>query len=395
MTEHHDVVVVGAGLLGLAAARALARRDVDVVVLEQDSVGHQGSGSKGSCRIFRLGYEDAGYVALARQARELWNELEHAAGEPLLHPVPQLTSGSKMPVVMAALRQAGAACELLSAAEAAERFPGVAVGGPALLEPESAVIAADRVLATLAAAVPDLRTGVRVTSLADDGRRARLGTSPGTTSPGTASADGGGASADGGGADIEADTVIVCAGPWSGGLLGTAGIALRSAATLEQVAYLTGIPHGGLPIFIHFGAEVPYGLPVPGSPRYKFGLHHTGQAADPARQDQAADGELSRRIERAARRFLPSLDPRPAAVERCVYDNSPDTDFIVDRIGNVVIGSGTSGHGFKFGPLLGEWLAVLAVPPEPGSGQGWLTGVPPRFAAGRLANRPIQSGYGR
>jgi glycine/D-amino acid oxidase-like deaminating enzyme len=47
-------------------------------------------------------------------------------------------------------------------------------------------------------------------------------------------------------------------------------------------------------------------------------------------------------------------------VERCVYDNTPDEDFILDRIGNVVVGCGTSGHGFKFGPLLGEWLAALA-----------------------------------
>ena len=70
-------------------------------------------------------------------------------------------------------------------------------------------------------------------------------------------------------------------------------------------------------------------------------------------------------LSEAVRRLLPGLDPTPVATERCVYDNSPDTDFVLDRIGSVVVGCGTSGHGFKFGPLLGQVLADLAeaVPP--------------------------------
>ena len=67
----------------------------------------------------------------------------------------------------------------------------------------------------------------------------------------------------------------------------------------------------------------------------------------------------------AARRLLPALDPEPVATERCIYDNSADTDFVVDRVGDVVVGCGTSGHGFKFGPLLGELLADLADGIEP------------------------------
>jgi sarcosine oxidase len=62
---------------------------------------------------------------------------------------------------------------------------------------------------------------------------------------------------------------------------------------------------------------------------------------------------------------------------RCVYDHSPDEDFILDRVGRIVIGSGTSGHAFKFGPLLGEWLADLAAGREPPR-------VPPRFSLGRF-----------
>ena len=64
-------------------------------------------------------------------------------------------------------------------------------------------------------------------------------------------------------------------------------------------------------------------------------------------------------------RLLPSLDPQPVATERCVYDNSPDTDFVLDRVGRIVVGCGTSGHAFKFGPLLGELLADLAEGRDP------------------------------
>ncbi len=64
-------------------------------------------------------------------------------------------------------------------------------------------------------------------------------------------------------------------------------------------------------------------------------------------------------------RLLPSLDPQPVATERCVYDNSADSDFVLDRVGRIVVGCGTSGHGFKFGPLLGELMADLAEGEDP------------------------------
>jgi sarcosine oxidase len=116
-----------------------------------------------------------------------------------------------------------------------------------------------------------------------------------------------------------------------------------------------------VPIFIGHGGEESYGLPVPGSPLYKIGWHHSGPAADLSALDLGPDELLTARLADLARRYLPDFSPDPVQTERCMYDNSPDEDFIVDRVGNVVIGSGTSGHGFKFGPLLGEWLADLAI----------------------------------
>jgi sarcosine oxidase len=378
-TEQLDVVVVGAGLLGLATASAVARRGRGVTVLEQATPGHRGAGSAGSCRIFRLGYPDPRYVAAARRALVHWHELERRSGQHILFRTPQLTIGAELAQVGAAMRAAGAPCELLPPAEVTARFPGIAAAGPALLEPESRVTSASTALAALAGEVADLRTGVRVTGLADDGRRVTLATDQGR---------------------LTARVVVVCAGPWTSGLLagggGTSatGVHVPSAPTLEQTAYL--IPAGGsggggvadstggeaageaglaprsdLPIFISYAEQAPYGLPVPGSGQYKIGIHPAGPPVSPDAQTQEADAVLSGQLAEVARRYLPRLDPRPVKVERCIYDNTPDQDFILDRVGNVVIGSGTSGHGFKFGPLLGEWLATLAgARPGPGGVAG-------------------------
>ena len=345
-----EIVVVGGGITGLSAAWALTRRGREVVVLDQAPVGHLGGGSHGSCRIFRRGYEDAWYVTLAGRARRPWAELEDACGERLLHPTPQLTFGPQMPQVLAAMTAVGAACELLPEAEAAARYPGRR---------------------------RDRRDAGRARVRRDRGRpcpRQPCGSGwPGRRPSGPACASPHwlttaapcGCSTNAG--DVEAGVVIVCAGPWTSRLLATAGIAVPASATLEQVAYLEpaaarhGTPADELPIFVHYDAVFPYGLPIPGSRRYKIGIHHSGPRVDPDHQDQSADEGLSERIEQAAKKYLPGLEPRPVMQERCIYDNTPDTDFIVDRSGNVVVGSGTSGHGFKFGPLLGEWLADLAL----------------------------------
>ncbi|HEV8220837.1 MAG TPA: FAD-dependent oxidoreductase [Streptosporangiaceae bacterium] len=364
----HEVAVVGAGLLGLATARALAARGRDVVTVEQATVGHPGGGSHGSCRIFRLGYPDPGYVTMAARSRQLWQDLEAESGRVILHPVPQLTFGPGLAAVHHGMRAAGAPAELLTAREAAERFPGVAAGGQALLEPESCVIAADQALAALAAAGPSVRTGFRVTEVRDDGREVTLRSADGEV--------------------LTAGSVVLCAGPWTAGLAARAGLRVPSAPTLEQVAYVApadGAPPP-MPIFIHQPEPAPYGLPVPGSGLYKIGIHPSGPPADLDRLTQDEDAALAARFREVAARFVPSHHAVAVRSERCVYDSTPDDDFVLDRSGRVVAGCGTSGHGFKFGPLLGGWLAGLALGEDPDP-------APARFALSRFS-RPAGASTG-
>jgi sarcosine oxidase len=360
-------IVVGAGLLGLSTAWALTRRGWHVVVLEAaDGAGHPRSGSKGDARIFRLGYPDPVYVQMAIRARGLWRDLEAASGRRLLHGGGQVTAGDPVALeaIAAALAAADEPAERLSPAQAAAL--GITVEGPALFEPASGVLAAAHCLRALCESGSfAVRTGVAATGLRER---------PGGITVATGDGDA-----------LEVDVVVDCAGPCALALLG-ATPAAAAAPSLPQVAYFRPAPGAAAgappPVFIEWGDDMLYGLPVPGpaghagghAGTYKVSHHTPGTVVegfdptDPAPYPD--DPALVSVLADAVGRLLPSLDPVPVATERCVYDNSADTDFVLDRVGHVVVGCGTSGHGFKFGPLLGQLLADLAEGAEPAAGLG-------------------------
>jgi sarcosine oxidase len=322
-----DVVIVGGGLLGLSTAYALRGRR-DVVVLEQDVVGHARGGSHGPTRIFRLGYAERRYVEMAMRAAELWRALEADAEMQLLHPTPQLTFGPGADAVFAALSAAGAPVGRISARAIGEQYPAFAGRGDAVLETGSAVIAADRTLTALqTVAGAELRERQRVVRV--DAHRVETAHEI-----------------------IDARAVVVCAGPWSRSLVNR----LPTTTTLEHVAYVrTG---AGLPIFIDFTEPAVYGLPTPGTDLYKIAVHHGGAPIDPDAgfvTDPAAVDALQNAVDE----WLP--EGELVEVDVCPYDNTSDESFIVERIDGIVVGAGTSGHAFKFGPLLGEQLARLVL----------------------------------
>ena len=347
--------MVGGGLFGLSAAWALSLPGWAVEVLEAGpAVGHEWSGSKGGARIFRLGYPEAHYVDMARRAAGLWQVLEAATGRRLLHQTGQASLGDEasLHAVAEALEVTGVPTEWLSAHEASARFPLIAAAGPVLYEPSSGVLAADECLRALCEAGDfELRTGARVTEIHERSEAEVVVTTDRH--------------------HLEADVVVLCAGPHTLTLLG-AGHSVSAPPSAPQVAYFAlaqGRQATDLPVFIEWGADMIYGLPVrrgadhggtckvshhtPGAPLAHHQLVHS---APPPPDDESLLAALCG----AVRRLLPGLDPEPVATERCVYDNSADTDFVLDRVGRVVLGCGSSGHGFKFGPLIGEILADLA-----------------------------------
>jgi sarcosine oxidase len=335
--ERADVVIVGAGLLGLSTAYALHGRR-DVVVLEREAVGHARAGSHGPSRVFRLGYPDRRYVEMAISALARWRALEEETGTALLQITGQLSFGPGAHDVFEALLSAGCGVERLDSASVAQRFPMFAGHGGAVFEPDSGVLAASAVLTGLQeAAGCDVREHTPVRRISDRERGVRIECD---------------------GYVVDANVAVVTAGPWTSSLVDAAP---TTFATLEHVAYVRPRSSAAArpPVFIDHGRPIIYGLPTPGSDLYKVALHHAGAVVDPDTADRKPDARAVETLEAAARAWLTDFDHVAEAVDTCIYDNTPDEHFIIQRSGNVVVGYGTSGHGFKFGVLLGEMLAGL------------------------------------
>jgi sarcosine oxidase len=349
------VVVIGAGVMGSATARSLGARGVDVVLFEQFALGHSRGSSHGPVRIYRLSYPHPDYVRLSRRALPLWRELEEAAGERLLVTTGGLDCGPGAEECAASLAECGEEYEWLTPAECEERFPAIALdesSGRVLFQPDAGVTLADRTVAAQVRlareAGVEVRPEVSVRSLQDDGDGVRV-----------AAGDG----------ELQARTAVVTAGSWAGEVLGRVrpGPSLRSI--LQTVSYF-GLTDGKLeptlPTWIEWGGAPEqlafYALPPVGeAPGLKAGEHVGGVPVDPRDGPFAPDPEHERSLGELIRRRFPQHDPVPVRSESCLYTMTPDEDFIVDRVGNVVIGAGFSGHGFKFAPLVGEILADLAM----------------------------------
>ncbi|HEX4062709.1 MAG TPA: N-methyl-L-tryptophan oxidase [Streptosporangiaceae bacterium] len=361
--ERVGVVVVGAGVMGSAAARVLGARGVRTVLLEQFGLGHARGSSHGATRIFRFVYPDPGYVRMALAAREAWLQLEAAAGQELLVTTGGVDAGPDAEACAAALRACGVRHSWLTGGELRERFPQVAAepGERMLFQPDAGTLLAGRAVAALQELAR--RDGV---SIAD--QTPVLGLDPAGEGVLVRTAAG----------EISARVAVVAAGGWNGPLLaGVVPRVPRLTVTLQQIRYFSARAEDGgsaqagdrWPTFIESQAGRPtwYTVPAAGeAPGVKVASHAPGRVVDPGagpfdRIDPALEAEAAQYV----RRRLPGLDPAGFGAETCLYTWTENEDFVVDRVGPVVVGGGGSGHAFKFGPVLGEMLADLAMGQEP------------------------------
>jgi glycine/D-amino acid oxidase-like deaminating enzyme len=314
------VAVVGAGIMGAASAWALTRAGHDVSVHEQFELDHGRGSSHGPTRIFRLAYTDRAWVERAREALAAWRALEAETREALLELdglvecFPSIDQSSA-----AELNACGVAWHEVEPAPHGIVLPE---GWSALIQPEAGVIRADRARRALLGDTPVERG--RVDSLDD----------------------------------LDADTVVVAAGPWAPSLLARHGIGLDVVTTRETVVYFGHELPGAAAVVdrdaqrhLHYAVRDPvHGL--------KAGVHMSGAAADPDEPgdaDPAAVEHVSRWV---ASRFA-GADPEPLAADTCFYTTTADESFVLERHGRVVVCSACSGHGFKFAPLVGRRVAEL------------------------------------
>ena len=351
--QRFDSIVIGAGVAGASAAATLARSG-RVLVLEQFAFLHERGSSHGGSRIFRHAYDDERYVRLAQAADQRWRALEARSGERLLLRTGGLDigtlAGRELGPIAGALETAGSPAERLTADEVRARFPAFALEDDreALFSPDAGILAATRAVATLlrdaAGEGAELRERTPVTGLRlhDDG--VELDTPAGR---------------------VAATRLVVAAGAWTERLLRDLGVALR--VEQQQVLYLrvreprVHAPER-MPVFIDRRGGF-YGFPLYERPHALKVSAHEGAPTVPLEArtfevDQVRAADTARR----AVALLPGVTDEIVDAQTCLYTKTADEHFVLDRLPghpHVAVMAGFSGHGFKFGAVLGDVAAAL------------------------------------
>ena len=364
MVCQQHIVIVGAGIVGLSTAYSLLTRgDRNVTILEQKTVDHTRSSSHGFSRLLRFEYgPDAFYSHMVGSSLKRWKNLEYLTGQTLYTSTGLLMLGndddrdtlSSYRVV----HEMGLPIERLSQDACASRFPQFdrRPYNLCLYNHEAGILHASTVLQTLRDLILDLGGEIyescRVKRITNDSQHypIRLHLSSGQT--------------------MRADRIVLAAGPWIHRLLHHLHLPVR--ITRQYLLYFSGlrVSEYSTGVFPAFFAGDIYGFPIhQGCNGWVKATSHTfGVPIDPdnvALQDNRLISSISAQIQE----LLPALQHAEIArVDSCMYDVSPDEDFILDRLPSdprVIVATGLSGHAFKFGLLLGDILSNMVSNTEP------------------------------
>jgi len=356
MATRYDVAVIGAGVFGAWTAWHLARRGQRVLLADSYGPGNARASSAGESRIIRMGYgADELYTRWSVMSLAQWKEFFAATGERLFHETGVLwlagNDDSRVRHAADVLARCGVAFEELSRAELQKRYPQIGLDGitKGLLEPRSGVLMARR---AVAAVVEDaLRCGVeyRVAQIAEPhgtGAIAAVNTQAGER--------------------IEAEQFVFACGAWLGKLFPDI-LGARIFPSRQEVFFF-GVPPGdarfappALPTWLFQEDEI-YGMPDLESRGLKIAVDRHGERVDPDTQSRMASAEGAEEARRFVAQRFPALRDAPIVETRvCQYENTWNGDFLIDRhpeMKNVWFVGGGSGHGFKHGPTVGEYVAA-------------------------------------
>jgi len=362
-----DVVVIGAGAFGLWTALRLRQAGTSVLLVDAWGPGHSRSSSGGESRIIRMGYgPDEIYTRMALHSLAQWRELCETNGEPLFHRTGVLWIGRAGDPYSEAtrdtLQRVGVPADNLSAADLAQRYTQMVVKDSrafGILEPHSGALMARRAIATLRRHL--IRRGGEYATAAISPPSGR-GT---LTSVQTAEGD-----------RIEAGIFIFACGPWLPKLFPEL-LAKRIYPTRQEVFFFA--PPAGdrrfsppdLPIWIDFtDPRGPYGFPDLEARGFKLAFDRHGAPFDPDSGDRNIAPASVAEAQAFLRERFPLLGDAPLAEFRvCQYENTSNGDFLIDRhpdFENVWLVGGGSGHGFKHGPAVAEYVSARILGGAPG-----------------------------
>ena len=358
-TARAKIGIVGAGIMGLSAAWALAKRGHAVSVFEQNAIPNPLGSSVDQHRLIRYPYgSDLGYTRMVDAAFGAWDRLWADLGERLYAETGSLgidARGANWAQRSAAtLRQAGIAFETLDGDALARRFPHLRADGitTAIHEKRGGALFAGRIVERLAHHLGtrgvELHAKTRVADIDAERARLRLADS----------------------AVHAFDRVIVAAGPWIARLV--PALAPRVTASRQIVVYVEApaaeaAAWQAAPLMIEMDRDYAfYAVPPRAGLGLKIGDHRFTLAGDPERERDVMRGEAEELLAKCRHRFRGGERYRIVEAKTCFYDVEPEERFILEPLGAAgYVMSGFSGHGFKFGALMGELAAAAVLGEKP------------------------------
>ena len=355
-----DVIVAGLGAHGSSAAYRLAARGASVLGFDRFARGHTLGSSGGLSRIIRLSYyEHPDYVPLLRRAWTLWRDLERESGDKLLTETGGLYAGEPEGELLAGALESARTHrlehEVLDVAALRERYPLFEWpdGWQGVFEPQAGWLAPERSIETHLRLAEQNGATLRFEQPIAGWTSTREGVRV-TTATGA----------------FEAKQLVIAAGAWESQLAPS----LASELSVERNVLLWFEPtaqreaFARLPIYIVDDTDrIFYGFPYIDGQGVKVAGLHFGDKADPDTIDRTVSAGDEERVRRWLRRRMPLANGERRDARVCMYTNTPDAHFIIDRLAadpNVLVASACSGHGFKFSSVIGEILADLVIDGE-------------------------------
>jgi len=371
----YDVAVIGAGVFGAWTAYSLRLSGASVALIDEYGPANSRASSGGESRIIRMGYgADEIYTRWSLLALPLWQQLFARAGKPELfqrtgvlwiaHEKYQYALDT-----LATLQKLQISFEKLPVADLRQRYPQISFDDDAwgILEPDSGVLMARRAVAEVVAQAQKAGVDFRSDQLIAPEGRGRI------TSLKTS-----------GGEEFSAGSFVFSCGPWLPKLFPDV-LADRMFISRQEIFFF-GIPAGSLqfaqpalPTWLYLRDEF-YGMPDLESRGFKVADDHHGPIVDPDTQPRMASVQAIAAARNFVGKRFPGLKNAPIVESRvCQYENTSNGDFLIDRhpnFDNVWLLGGGSGHGFKHGPALGEYVAGLVL--QAGASAG--PEIEPRFS---------------
>lgn len=357
--NNFDFAIVGAGCFGAWTAHELLQAGYKVVLLDAYGPAHSRASSGGESRVIRMGYgRDELYTRWSLRSLEAWKALAQRTQLQLFHRTGMLwltgADDSYVRKVRQTLEYLGIECEGLSARDLEIRFPQISSEGIewALWEPGSgALMARQSVQALVAEGLRqglEYRTGAVVPpAVRATGKLGRIVTRSGES--------------------ISAGQFVFACGAWLPKLFPDL-LGPRIFPTRQEIFFFAPPPGDAsfappaMPCWFHHPALV-YGIPDLESRGFKISVDKHGPTIDPDSECRIANVEALATVREYLALRFPKLKDAPLSESRiCQYENTSNGDFIIDRhpeLDDVLIAGGGSGHGFKHGPAVGDYVRRL------------------------------------